>query len=75
VHKLVKCPVFKEVPVRKCTVEWVCPNCSNSAEPGPTSAPPAAPGTPTLVVPPPPPPKVPDAAPMPPPAIGPHKAP
>jgi hypothetical protein len=26
-HKLVKYPVTKEVPVRKCTVAWVCPNC------------------------------------------------
>jgi hypothetical protein len=27
VHKLVKVPVTKQVPVRKCTVEWVCPKC------------------------------------------------
>jgi hypothetical protein len=26
-HKLVKFPVTKEVPVKKCTVEWVCPHC------------------------------------------------
>jgi hypothetical protein len=27
VPKLVKYPVTKEVPVRKCRVEWVCPKC------------------------------------------------
>jgi hypothetical protein len=27
VNKLVKHAVTKEVPVRKCTVEWVCPKC------------------------------------------------
>jgi hypothetical protein len=27
-HKLMKYPVTKEVPVRKCTVEWVCPQCN-----------------------------------------------
>ncbi|HEV3415796.1 MAG TPA: hypothetical protein VG056_03265 [Pirellulales bacterium] len=27
VHKLVKIPYTVEVPVRKCTVEWVCPKC------------------------------------------------
>jgi hypothetical protein len=27
VHKLVKKPQTKEVPVRTCTVEWVCPSC------------------------------------------------
>ncbi len=29
VAKLVKYPVTKEVPVRKCTVEWVCPHCGS----------------------------------------------
>ena len=28
IHKLVKYPTTKEVPVRKCTVEWVCPSCN-----------------------------------------------
>ncbi|HEV2972748.1 MAG TPA: hypothetical protein VGY55_22460 [Pirellulales bacterium] len=27
VHKLVKIPYTVEVPVRKCTIEWVCPKC------------------------------------------------
>lgn len=30
ISKLVKIPVCKEVPVRKCTVEWVCPNCNGN---------------------------------------------
>jgi hypothetical protein len=28
VQKVAKYPVTREVPVRKCTVEWVCPACS-----------------------------------------------
>ena len=28
VHKLMVCPVTKETPVRECTVQWVCPKCS-----------------------------------------------
>ena len=27
VHKLVKVPYTVETPVRKCNIEWVCPNC------------------------------------------------
>jgi hypothetical protein len=27
VHKLVKVPYTVETPVRKCTIEWVCPKC------------------------------------------------
>jgi hypothetical protein len=52
VHKLVKCPVTKEVPVKKCTVEWVCPhcncqgNCAEGAAPL-TPMPPTAPLPPT----------------------------
>jgi hypothetical protein len=30
VRKLVKYPVVKEVPVRKGTVEWMCPKCASS---------------------------------------------
>jgi hypothetical protein len=37
-HKLLKYPVTKEVPVRQCTVEWVCPNCSGSGQ-APSEAP------------------------------------
>jgi hypothetical protein len=29
-RKLVKYPVNKETPVKKCTVEWVCPQCKYS---------------------------------------------
>jgi hypothetical protein len=42
VHKLTKYPVTKDVPVRKCTVEWVCPQCDchgNCAEGAAPSAP------------------------------------
>ena len=54
VHKLAKYPVTKEVPVRKCTVEWVCPhcnchgNCAAEAAPSapvPTATPAPAPPT------------------------------
>jgi hypothetical protein len=27
VHKMVKIPYTVEVPVRKCTIEWICPKC------------------------------------------------
>ena len=46
VKHLVKIPCDKEVPVRKCTVEWVCPHCDchgNCAEGAPPSAPPPPP--------------------------------
>ncbi len=46
VKKLVKCPCTKEVPVRKCCVEWVCPHCSACPDAGPTPAPQAAPAAP-----------------------------
>ena len=48
VRHLVKIPCVKEVPVKKCTVEWVCPhcdchgNCVEGAAPSPP-APPSAP--------------------------------
>ena len=42
-HKLVKYPVIKEVPVRKCTVEWVCPHCGQCNQCDSTSAPTVAP--------------------------------
>jgi hypothetical protein len=32
VKHLVKIPCDKEVPVKKCTVEWVCPNCSGQSK-------------------------------------------
>ena len=38
VRKLVKYPVTKEVPVRKCTEEWTCPKCGHCGC-GSTSAP------------------------------------
>jgi hypothetical protein len=30
VHKLAKIPYTVETPVRKCTIEWVCPSCGCS---------------------------------------------
>jgi hypothetical protein len=42
VKHLVKIPCVKEVPIRKCTVEWVCPNC-HSTQGAPSSTPPSAP--------------------------------
>ncbi|MGD0897352.1 MAG: hypothetical protein ABR915_05910 [Thermoguttaceae bacterium] len=54
VKKLIKCPCVKEVPVRQCTVEWVCPKCGNCGEGGSTSAPAAAPSAPAPGLPPPP---------------------
>ena len=38
VPRLVIHPVPKEVPVRKCTVEWVCPNCGGCGQCGATAA-------------------------------------
>ena len=63
IHKLMVCPVPKQVCVRGCTVEWVCPHCSNcggceagtvpSATPAATPAPaPAAPAPPANRLPP-----------------------
>jgi hypothetical protein len=51
VRKLVKYPVTKEVPVRKCTVGWTCPKCGNCGQCQSTSTPPAAPATPHSVAP------------------------
>jgi hypothetical protein len=48
-HKLVKIPYTVEVPVRKCTVEWVCPKCgcncgcNGTSEPAPTPTAPTPP--------------------------------
>ena len=39
VPRLVIHPVTKEVPVRKCTVEWVCPKCGACGQCGSTAAP------------------------------------
>jgi hypothetical protein len=47
----VKCPVTKEVPVRECTVEWVCPNCSKCGHCGSTEAPTTSPVAPSPVSP------------------------
>ena len=55
VRKLAKIPVTKEVPVRKCTVEWVCPTCncqSGSSENAAPAAQPAAPMPPSPPAPP-----------------------
>jgi hypothetical protein len=39
VKKLVKWPVTKEVPVRTCTVQWVCPNgCDDGGQSAPAPA-------------------------------------
>jgi hypothetical protein len=53
VHHLVKIPYTEEVPVRKCTVEWVCPKCGcncgcseGQAAPAPGAPMPAAPPAP-----------------------------
>jgi hypothetical protein len=54
VKKLVKIPVTKEMPVRKCTVEWVCPRCDVQDNGVPKAAPsptPAAPMPPTVPAP------------------------
>jgi hypothetical protein len=42
VRHLVKIPCVKEVPIHKCTVEWVCPHCDR-AQGSPSSTPPSAP--------------------------------
>ena len=57
VRKLVKYPVTKEVPVRKCSVEWVCPHCQGNCgcveDATPSAAPSAAPSkTPSAPLPP-----------------------
>jgi hypothetical protein len=54
VNRLVKIPCDKEVPVRKCSVEWVCPQCHCHGN-GAQGAAPSAP-TPSLAPMPPPPP-------------------
>jgi hypothetical protein len=44
VPRLVIHPVTEEVPVRKCTVQWVCPKCGACCgQSGSTATPPAAP--------------------------------
>jgi hypothetical protein len=47
VKHLVKIPCVTEVPVRKCVVEWVCPNCGHqgncAAGPAPSAPAPSAP--------------------------------
>ena len=48
VKQLVKIPCDKEVPVKKCTVEWVCPNCGDHGHCTESAAPsPPAPSLPT----------------------------
>lgn len=53
VHTLVKCPVTKEICVRKCKIDWVCPHChcdcgcETGAAPGTPSTPPMPPASPT----------------------------
>jgi hypothetical protein len=70
INKLVIHPCTKEVPVRKCSVEWVCPNCGKNCQSGSCVAPsaPAAPsqGTPAPAPKVPMPPKTTDVAPLPP---------
>jgi hypothetical protein len=60
VHKLVKYPYTEQHPVRKCTVEWVCPRCGcgcgTTEGPSTTPAPGGAPA-PAAPTPPPPAPK------------------
>jgi hypothetical protein len=49
VSHLMKIPCVKEVPIRKCTVEWVCPHCDchgDCTQAAPPSATPSA--TPTV---------------------------
>lgn len=59
VHTLVKIPYTVEVPVRKCTIEWVCPHCGcpcgSTESPGESQAPNAAPAPGAPIAPPPPP--------------------
>jgi hypothetical protein len=43
VPRLVIHPVVKQVPVRKCTVEWVCPSCGCCGGQCQSTAAPAAP--------------------------------
>ncbi len=54
VNRLVIHPVVEEHPVRKCTVEWVCPNCGASGgQYGSSAAPTTAPvaSTPDVLIP------------------------
>ena len=46
VRRLVKIPCVKQVPVKKCTVEWVCPQCNYNGS-GMENPPPSAPMPPT----------------------------
>ncbi len=41
IHKLAIIPVSHQEPVRKCTVEWVCPRCNAQASAAPVMATPA----------------------------------
>lgn len=54
VKQLVKIPCDKEVPVKKCTVEWVCPNCGDHGHCTESAAPslPAPSSAPSLLAPP-----------------------
>jgi len=56
VHTLVKCPVTKEICVRKCKIDWVCPHCHCDCgcqqEVAPSAAPSAAPLPPAPPAPP-----------------------
>jgi len=72
VHKLMVFPATKERPVKQCTVQWVCPNCSGGSNSAPAAvpstapapaAPPPAPGAKSSRLPPPP--KTTDATPLP----------
>ena len=71
VHKLMIHPVTKEVPVRKYSVAWTCPNCGNCGSCESTAAPAAVPVAPSPASPAPspkrlpPPPKTTQAAPVP----------
>jgi len=53
-RKLVKYPVTKEVPVRKCSVEWVCPHCDSHSNSS-ADVVPSSPALPSAPVPPAPP--------------------
>jgi len=53
VRKLVVYPCVKEVPVRKCWIEWVCPKCGDccNGQPAATPAQPTPAPTPTAPAP------------------------
>jgi hypothetical protein len=55
VKHLVKIPCDKEVPVKKCTVEWVCPHCDRHGNSAEQAAPTSAPVSPSAPMPPAPP--------------------